>query len=177
MFVGSGPSVNVKIGGKLPIRGMVEAVCTAHGQKGMAVNWYVVKPNRTKDDIIKLKDGLTEEMHTVERKIDELNSTFIKESVKLTIKYNVMSVLTYFKCKLKNAQFLICQGSYKCVADFSPPKRGVYMENVAIVNIDGAIREFLNLFCTNCMKYCVIHIVYIRSLCLCCLTVYQLYQF
>jgi len=137
---GSGPSVNVKIGGKLPIRGMVEAVCTAHGQKGMAVNWYVVKPNKTKDDIIKLKDGLTEEMHTVERKIDELNSTFIKESVKLTIKYNVMSVLTYFKCKLKNAQFLICQGSYKCVADFSPPKRGVYMENVAIVNIDGAIR-------------------------------------
>ena len=146
IFLGSGPSVNVKIGGKLPKGGSVEAICTADGQKGMAVNWYVVKPNRTKDDIIELKDGLTEKMHTIERKIDELNSTFIKESVKLTIKYDLMSVLTYFKCKLKDTQDLICQGSYKCVADFSPPKKGVYIENVAIVNIDGVIRKLIKLY-------------------------------
>ena len=133
--------MNVKIGGKLPKGGSVEAVCTAYGQKGMAVNWYVVKPNRTKDDIIELKDGLTEMMHTIARQRDEVNSTFIKESVKLTIKYDLMSVLTYFKCKLETTQDLICQGSYKCVADFSPPKRGVYMENVAIVNIDGLISK------------------------------------
>ena len=145
MFSASGPSVNVKIGGKLPKGGSVSAVCTAEGQKGMAVNWYVVKPNGTKYDIIELSDGLIGNMHVVERKIEALNSTFIKESVKLTIKYDLMSILTYFKCKLE-AKHLVCQGSYKCIADFSPPKRGVYMENVAIVNIDGVIRKLYVFF-------------------------------
>lgn len=141
-FLGVEPSVNVKIGGKLPKDGSVEAVCTANGKKGMAVKWFVVKPNKPKDDIIELSDGLTEKMHVVKRTIEEVNSTYIRESVKLTIKYNLMNVLTYFKCTLTGAQNLVCQGSYKCIADFAPPMKGVYMENVAIVNVDGAIRKF-----------------------------------
>lgn len=142
VILGSGPSVNIKIGGKLPKGGSVEADCTAKGQKGMAIKWYVVKPTKTKDEVIELSDGLTENMHIVQRTVTAVNSTYIIESVKLTITYDLMNVLTYFKCKSKGTQDLVCQGSYKCIADFVPPKKGVYMENVAVVNIDGVIRKF-----------------------------------
>ena len=128
----------MKIGGKLPKGGSVQATCAANGKKGMAIKWYVVKPN---NDVIELADGVKTNMHDVQRTMKEVNSTFVQESVTLTIKYDLMSILSYFKCALHGTQDLSCQGSYKCIADFAPPKRGVYMENNAIVNIDGVIRK------------------------------------
>eukprot|EP00794_Sanderia_malayensis_P008055 gene8055-8918_t len=134
---GSSPSVNVKIGGKLPKGGSVTATCSANGKKGMQIKWFIIKPQ---NKIMELAHGSNSNMHHVTKETVEVNSTFVRESVSLTIKYDLMAILSFFKCSRENFQDLKCQGSYKCIADFSPPKKGVYMENMAIVNLDGTIR-------------------------------------
>ena len=114
-----------------------------------------MKPNLV---MMRLADGSISKMHIVQKTTTEVNSTYVEESVKLTIKYDLMGVLSYFKCSLHGNQDLRCQGWYKCIADFSPPRKGVYMENVAIVNLDGIIRKFNDIILSQyvILFYCLI---------------------
>ena len=104
----------------------------------MQVKWFIMKSNKQYVELPAAND----KMHAITKSVSSINDTYVKETVTLTVEYDLMEILSFFVCKYVsgvNKNGLRCQGSYKCVADFTPPKAGVVIENVANIDVDGTI--------------------------------------